>query len=506
MEKFKSNDAFDFTVGNRIKGSHLAREEVKDCGDCFLLMKDLAECKKLLSQTEKKNKFLSAQKNDLMKEVMFFKESLKEVKKDAENDRKVVGGEKKDLEIKRLKEELKKTQNLLEEVTKEYDSFSINMSQIPHFDDFDQAIREKEEIIREKNQIIQEKDEIIQEKEEIIQEKQEKIQEKEEIIREKQNSLLKAQASIKKLNEECENYEQKLLETTNFNSSNDLRALQKKYNDLKAKNFEETEKLTLKIEQLSEEKWMIESAFEELSQKFLEIEKITLKRMEDFSQNLETLQNLEENLKSKEKIIENQKKLNQDLEISKQLELDSLKKTASLAFENFSKKSSEPSDSLSKKFQFKSKNLTQALKELLFWFTSLQRYINLVVERESEVIAACVKSFDKKTENFRADFEKWVMRNEELEQRLVSVESNNLKFIRVIADLQKIVFAKDRQFDEVVRMYSGIGKEMQSTIDFLSVELSDKQAIIVKEFLPSAFQMFRRANENLITEVYRRRC
>lgn len=488
MEKFKSNDAFDFTVGSRVKGAKIIQldqfDQEKDCLDCTLLKQNLNECKKQVAILEKKNKFLIAQKNDLNKEVAILKENVKEMNKESENLGFLENIGKKDLEIKRLKDELKKTQGLFEEMTKEYESFSVNVSNIEHLDEMDLIVKEKDDIIREKDEI---------------------IKEKEKIIKEKDSALIRAQGIIKKLNEECEGHGQMMLEETKVQSNDELRLITKKYKDLKAKNFEECENFNLKIEQLTYEKELVENAFEELSQKFQEIEKITLQKMEDFSDNFRTINDLEEKLNKKEMILANQKKINQDLEITKQLEIETLKKSVKLAFEKIYQKEGDYSEKNNEKLQFKCKNLTQILKELLYCDSVLQRTLKGIIEREAYVIDDCVKAFEYKAEGFRAEFEKWVMRNEELEQRLVSVENNNLKLIRVIADLQKIIFVKDRQFDEVVKVYTGIGREMQSTIDFLSIELNDKQAMIVKDFLPSAYNLFRKATESSLVSIYRTR-
>lgn len=474
MEKFKFQEDFEFTVGSRLKTSNQPiLESLRECPDCIFLKQSLADTKKLLSATEKKCKLLIAQKSELQKDLKKLENSYSMLKKDSENldfDQIV---QKKNSEIQSLKDELSKTQSLFHDLTQEYDSFTINMSQINPADieDFDQILREKDQIIREKD-----------------------------------NALSKAQAMIKRLNEDCESMAAQLLQSQEQNPdisiSNELKILKKKYKDLKAQQFEESEQHSFLIDSLQQEKYNLESTLDDLNKKFNEIEKMTTSRMTSLSEYLTKIQDLESELQTKSNILAlNKKKLN-DLELSKQLEIEALKKSAQLAFTNLSTKDA-PQDSTLKKTENKAKDLKLIIKQLLLSESQLQKHIKELIQSESFSIKSSISQVDNKAEVLRADFERWVMRNEELEQRLVSVESNNLKLIRIVADLQKIIFAKDRQFDEVVKIYTGIGKEMQGTIDFLSVELSDKHAVIVKDFLPRIFDRVHRVLAETQVEVFK---
>lgn len=467
-------EGFEFTVGSRLKTSNQpVLESLRECPDCIFLKQSLADTKKLLSAGEKKYKVLIAQKSELQKDLKKLENSYSMLKKDSENLEVNEIVQKKNLEIQSLKDELSKTQSLFHDLTQEYDSFTINMSQINPVDveDYDQILREKDQIIREKD-----------------------------------SALSKAQAMIKRLNEDCETMAAQLLQSQEQNPdisiSNELKILKKKYKDLKAQQFEESEQQSFLISSLQQEKSDLEAALDDLNTKFLEIEKMTSSRTNLLSEYLTKIQDLESDLQIKSMSLASNKKKLSDLELSKQLEIEALKKSAQLAFTNLSSKD-PPEDAISKKPENKAKDLKLIIKQLLLSETQLQLHIKELIQSEAHCIKSSISQVDNKAEVLKADFERWVMRNEELEQRLVSVESNNLKLIRIVADLQKIIFAKDRQFDEVVKIYTGIGKEMQGTIDFLSVELSDKHAVIVKEFLPRIFDRVHRVLAETQVEVFK---
>ena len=474
MENFKFQEGFDFTVGSRLKtNTHSVPDSNRDCPDCIFLKQSLADCKKLLSSTEKKHKLLIAQKSELQKDLKKLENSYSALKKDSENCTVNEIIHKKDLEIQRLREELAKTQSLFQDLTQEYDSFTINMSKIGMGDEED-----VEEILREKDLIIGGKDE----------------------------ALTKAQGIIKKLNEECERMGNQLIQSQDQNSdlslSAELKIIKKKYKDLKSKQFEESEHQSFIISTLQQEKQDLEQTLEDLNQKFIEIESMTSSRLTTLYDYLTKIQDLESDLQRKSSTIESNKKKILDLELSKQLEIESLKKSAQLAFTALPAKDSPPVPTQDL-LEFKLKNLKSIIKQLLLSDIHLQKHLRSLIESESELIKSSIFQVDSKAEEFRADFERWVMRNEELEQRLVSVENNNLKLIRIVGDLQKIILAKDRQFDEVIKVYTGIGREMQGTIEFLSVELSDKQAFIVKDLLPKVFDCVHRVLAETQVEVFK---
>lgn len=96
------------------------------------------------------------------------------------------------------------------------------------------------------------------------------------------------------------------------------------------------------------------------------------------------------------------------------------------------------------------------------------------------------------------------MRNEELEQRILEVQEKNINLVKVIQDLQKIILAKDKQFDDVVGLYTSIGSEMQATIEFMSVEIVNKQNFVIKDVLPSSHKYFTKTLSDAHIQIFRR--
>lgn len=490
MENFYPGKDLEFTMGRAQKSDpkHTLKPRndsnvSKDCSDCLMLKQSLSELKKAFSMTEKKYKVLVIQKSELQKELNTCKALHEDLKRNQENLDYQEILKKKNREIEELNQELKKTQFFFQEISQEYESFSVNVSRI-------EKDYESEEYGR--------------------------------ALKEKNLELAKAQAVIKNLNKECEDLSHQLFDieskresyldsySQDLNSkisalNQELKDCRKKYKDFKAAKWEEIEEYKLNIKTLNGKKVQLESIVEVLNQKFKEIEEMSTYRVGVFCNTYEKIQELEETLIKKDQQIETLKKSYQNLEITQEIELNSLKKSTELILSNLKKpETNDQETKTTPKSSLILKNLKLILKDLLLQDHKLLKEIYQLINTEGNVLQICLLEIDKKSENLHSDFEKWVMRNEELEQRLVEIENVNLNLVKVIKDLQKVLLAKDKQFDDVVRLYSRIGSEMQGTIDFLSVELTDKQTLIVKDILPGAYQYFTKTLSDAHVLIYRR--
>ena len=474
------------------------RNCLSECSDCLLLKQSLSESKKKNLNLENKIKILSLQKSEFQKELSSLKSSYTDLTKNQENIDFEEILKRKDHEIRSMADELRKTQQLFNEISNEYDSFTMSVSHIDNLNDNDdyeygRALKEKDEIIGEKDIALQ-----------------------------------KAQSLIKKLNEECEELSQQLfdieqskeqlqdsqvddLRSTVGTLTQDFRKIKRKYKDLKASKWEQAENYEKTLKKVSEEKLLLETAVEELNKKFKEVEEMSTYRLGVFCNTYEKIEEAEEALQSKENELRDLKKYYEESEVSRQLEFISLKKSTEVIFANAKRQNQievndheEDETTPTAKTLPITRNLKLIIRELVLQDNKLRRDIYALIDREGDLIRQMLEEMDHKADNFRCDFEKWVMRNEEMEQRLIEVERNNLSLLKVTNDLKKIICAKDKQFDDVVRIYSRIGKEMQASIDFMSVELNDKHEFIVKDILPTSYQYFSKTLSDAHIQIFQK--
>ena len=75
---------------------------------------------------------------------------------------------------------------------------------------------------------------------------------------------------------------------------------------------------------------------------------------------------------------------------------------------------------------------------------ALNKNMVAIVEREAKNIAEHLESMKRLEERLRPEIEKWVMRCEELEQRLGDTMANTGKLGRVMKDCMKTIAIKDK--------------------------------------------------------------
>lgn len=461
---------FEFTMG--FPGQSLRPKPpsligpFKDCADCLLLKQSIAELKKSLSSSEKKIKILQIQKSEFQKELSTYKNNYKDLKRNAENSEITELLKQKDAEIAFLNEELDRTQVLFQDLTCEYESFTLNMSHltsIPECEEYEKALKAKNQIIEDQQQ-----------------------------------SLNKSQITIASLTHECENLHLQLSDVENTmcreedlhikSLSQELKIMKKKYKDLKGKKWEQSENHDFTIQNIIKEKLELETALEDLNKKFQELEKMSSIRVKDFYETYEKIQALEDVIEKKDKEMMGMKKMYEDFDIGRQLELESLKKSTQIFLGDAKNPKEAKIPFENHQTNLPKKNLKALVRDLVLQEALLRQGLYKIIDNETGKIGKVLRNMEDKVSGFRAEFEKWVMRNEELEQKLMMVEENNVSLIRVVQDLQKIIAIKDRQFDEVAKLYAEAGEELEERVRMLSEELGKRHEMVVGEVFPLSYK------------------
>ncbi|CAG9324968.1 unnamed protein product [Blepharisma stoltei] len=311
-------------------------------------------------------------------------------------------------------------------------------------------------------------------------------------------------------------------------------ALKNKLIDLNDSKNEEINKLNAIIEEISREKTNIEGAMEELEEKLTEIEKLSQERTDLFYQSCNKVQELEEVIKQKS---EENKKIVEDFQNSqgnrekevihwkRQAEnvirqLHSLQegeaphhqrtKSQNNRFPLANAQNNRPpkkkapvkllkgnspnkenirideDDDFKENFQSAStlEGISQQLEEALLREAKLKKTIKEIAEREGKKLAESLEILKEQTAAYRSEAERWIMRNEELEQQLLEMISKNANLLAVIRDLKKMMQVKNQQTEDQNQAYNSLKNEMQGTIDFLISELNQRDSCIKSDLIP----------------------
>lgn len=350
------------------------------------------------------------------------------------------------------------------------------------------------------------------------------IDEYEEEIRKKNSALDRAQNIIKKLNAECEKLAKDLERVTNENDGlkkenrnlvktktgvekkrsdieimkkteerlrDELSTLKNKYAQAMEQYENQVNQLNIVLLQQSQEKNNLELTLEELEQKLSEIDAINKKRVEEFTQACVRIQELEDQCKKKDEILQ---KLTDDLErtiSNKDQEYQHLKKQAENMIRHLTSltnasKPNKPDKPELKNSEIGKESLNEQLQEALNRENKLKSLVNNIINTEGQNLKNLLNNINKITTLSRAETERWIMRNEELEQRILELSEKNLRLNTCIKDLQKMLHFKNMQFDEYSKNADNCMKELQSKIDFLTQELSNTYNLISQDILPNS--------------------
>ena len=365
------------------------------------------------------------------------------------------------------------------------------------------------------------------------------------------NAIQKAQEFIKKLNNECSSLSSKLekseKENHNLKSQNkelklseleknesdklweELAAVQSKYTEMTDQKSLEIKELNETVETLLQEKSELEEALEELQEKFGEIEEMSQQRVTLFYESCQRIQELENLVNQKDSEI---RQLSQKVQVkqnSESEELNHLKFQVQNVVNFYKKIHSKETDGFRRlqplrvvkhsdkenidKNTHSSKplnteSLNQQLELSLAREKEIYRSIINIVEKEGSFLGKRVKELKLVISSSKPEIEALVMRSEELEQRLVELQTKNLKLTSIVKDLQKTVIAKNKQIEEQKLIYENLNndnsefiqvvtKEFKSVVELVNSDVLDFSSEAFKKNLSSAHEKI----SNLKSEI-----
>ena len=272
----------------------------------------------------------------------------------------------------------------------------------------------------------------------------------------------------------------------------ELNSLKNKYNSVLEQKESQINSLNGALMKQTQDKNNLELTLEELEQKLNEIDVVNKKRMDEYALACQKIQEFEEILENKEEIISNHAKEIESLMTNKEQEFAHLKKQAENMIRHLNSLQStvKPTKIEKKPLESDKISLNQQLDQSLLRENQLKSLINEIISSESQNLKSLLTGLSKNTLVFRAETERWIMRNEELEQRVLELSEKNIKLNGFVKDFEKMIYFKNLQFDEFSKDSDTILKEMQAKIDFLSLELSNCYNMISKDLFPFSQKLF----------------
>lgn len=129
-------------------------------------------------------------------------------------------------------------------------------------------------------------------------------------------------------------------------------------------------------------------------------------------------------------------------------------------------------------------SLVLQLEEALQRESVLKQELSRMVVAEAGFLRERVAALGQVEASFRPEVERWMLRSEELEQRLLETAAKNAQLLRLLQDCQKTILIKNRQMADQSRLSSSLTAELQSSVDFLQVELDSRDHLILEELVP----------------------
>lgn len=298
---------------------------------------------------------------------------------------------------------------------------------------------------------------------------------------------------------------------------------------------EEIRRLNVIIEEISKEKSNVEGAMEELEYKLNEIEKLSQERMDLFYHSSHKIQELEDMLRQKseenERIVEEftmtQKGRENEVDhwkrqaenvirqlhniqenephhsrarsqtnkipLSSSMRILPKKKAAIRLLRSTSDNKENTSiddlNEMNKECDITASSifsLSQQLEEALIREKKLKIVIKNITENEGKHLKESIDHLKQEMSAFRSENERWIMRNEELEQRLFEMTSKSANLLNVIKDLKKIMNIKNQHSDEQTNTFNSIKNDLYSIIDLLKSELFMRDTCINTDLIPNS--------------------
>lgn len=134
-------------------------------------------------------------------------------------------------------------------------------------------------------------------------------------------------------------------------------------------------------------------------------------------------------------------------------------------------------------------SLSLQLEEALVRERDLKLRLHALVEQEAAFLKAKLGQLSGAEAAIRPELEKWIMRNEELEQRLIDLTDKNTRLLRLLTDCQKTILIKNKQMADSKAAAEGLRDALSDALEIRGVELLDRQSLLQKEVLPKSEEL-----------------
>ena len=129
-------------------------------------------------------------------------------------------------------------------------------------------------------------------------------------------------------------------------------------------------------------------------------------------------------------------------------------------------------------------NLLSQLEESLQRESTLKSELSRLISTEFVYLKERIANMEQLEVSFRPEIERWMLRNEEMEQRLLETAAKNAQLVRLLQDCQKTILIKNRQMADKQRLFESLTSDLQASIDFLHIELEHRDRLILDELVP----------------------
>lgn len=272
-------------------------------------------------------------------------------------------------------------------------------------------------------------------------------------------------------------------------------------------------------EQAAEEKRLLEQGIEMVEAKLEEIERQNHSREEILTQQASEIEGLKVELKIKQEEAKHMQEEYDTIEAKRNEEFSTLKRHAENIMRQLYPKveassASKPRENLQKSFstvkkcpatkklerenkenleiqleaveapQLVTEDLKLQLEEAQARELELRMALLQIIEGEGKFIETRLETLKSIECTARPEVERWVMRNEELEQHLGVLAEDNQKLLKLICDLQKAIGIKTKQMLDHKQLAGALQKELTVALEFVRLEVIESHGTIARDLLP----------------------
>jgi len=510
------------------------------CVNCEELEFEIEDLKQEIEDLKQRNIYLSFQNEQTNTDLKKTQQSYDELKK---NNEEIIQMSRKQesstqVELKEMIQKVKEFQFEREEYINEFNQLK---EQYCELESVNKELNEKLEANQNEAQNISK---MLDEYEEEMEMKQQGLDKAKAIIKQLNEECEKLAKELSKSETEVENLKKtnkKLeksytdvrkqmnevdnLKKTEGRLREELSHVKSKLSGVSYNKNSEVNDLNMTIEQLVGEKANLEGAMEELEERLGEIEKISKERFEMYTQSSMQIEELQQSLSEKDQEIHNLTKEYQVKEQNREAEVQHWKKQAENVIRQLhslqtpednktkeyvrsnrtplretKRKLPQKTDKENKPQEIKDlKNLTVSqstvdnlaaqLEEALLRENKLKEQLQNLVEKEAQQIKQGLETLKNTQSTFRPETERWIMRNEELEQRVVGLENKNLELMGVVRDFRKTLHIKNVQLEEQKEIYDQNIELLQENLNLVSQELDSCFETFKTELMPNSIQV-----------------